>query len=206
MPAPRANRAGAPAALRRSAPIAAAGWLGLAVLELAAAGGVALGVVALVTRWLGQRLGGLEPAPATRRPRPRSTPVLPTMPAMPGKPVLRVGRGAIVAASLGTGFLVVLLAAGAAEAWRFDRRPADFFQTLPAPQRIGAERLMGYHWVDEDSGIVQIPIERAMSLLAQRGLPARSQPEGQQYPDVGLGGPTDSNGGRPPAQAVTAPP
>lgn len=37
------------------------------------------------------------------------------------------------------------------------------------------ETLATYGWVDQKAGIVRIPIERAMDLIAQRGLPARSQ-------------------------------
>lgn len=36
-----------------------------------------------------------------------------------------------------------------------------------------AERLSTYAWVDRDAGVVQLPIERAIELLATRGLPAR---------------------------------
>jgi hypothetical protein len=35
--------------------------------------------------------------------------------------------------------------------------------------------LYSYGWVDEKAGIVHIPIERAMELIAQRGLPVRPQ-------------------------------
>jgi hypothetical protein len=35
--------------------------------------------------------------------------------------------------------------------------------------------LDSYGWVDEKAGTVRIPIERAMDLLVQRGLPVRSQ-------------------------------
>jgi hypothetical protein len=35
--------------------------------------------------------------------------------------------------------------------------------------------LYSYGWVDEKAGTVHIPIERAMELLAQRGLPVRPQ-------------------------------
>jgi hypothetical protein len=35
--------------------------------------------------------------------------------------------------------------------------------------------LYSYGWVDEKAGTVRIPIDRAMDLLAQRGLPVRSQ-------------------------------
>jgi hypothetical protein len=35
--------------------------------------------------------------------------------------------------------------------------------------------LYSYGWVDEKAGIMHIPIERAMELIAQRGLPVRPQ-------------------------------
>jgi len=38
------------------------------------------------------------------------------------------------------------------------------------------DMLASYGWVDQKNGIVRIPIDRAMDLLAQRGLPVR--PEG----------------------------
>ncbi|HXM44708.1 MAG TPA: hypothetical protein VN924_25955 [Bryobacteraceae bacterium] len=38
--------------------------------------------------------------------------------------------------------------------------------------RAAEERAMHqYAWIDPDKGIVQIPVERAMDLIAQRGLP-----------------------------------
>jgi hypothetical protein len=37
--------------------------------------------------------------------------------------------------------------------------------------------LYSYGWVNEQQGIVRIPIERAMDLLVQRGLPVRPQTE-----------------------------
>ncbi|MFZ3340098.1 MAG: hypothetical protein WA609_05260 [Terriglobales bacterium] len=42
--------------------------------------------------------------------------------------------------------------------------------------------LATYNWVDKDKGIVQIPIDRAMDLIVQRGLPVRSQEKGQEQP------------------------
>jgi hypothetical protein len=36
--------------------------------------------------------------------------------------------------------------------------------------------LENYSWVDRSKGTVRIPIERAMELIAQRGLPVRQQP------------------------------
>jgi hypothetical protein len=32
-----------------------------------------------------------------------------------------------------------------------------------------------YHWVDQQNGVVGIPVEEAIKLLAQRGLPSRDQ-------------------------------
>jgi len=36
-------------------------------------------------------------------------------------------------------------------------------------------KLHSYGWVDEQAGVVRIPIDRAMELVAQRGLPTRPQ-------------------------------
>lgn len=38
-----------------------------------------------------------------------------------------------------------------------------------------ADILNSYGWVDQKAGIVHIPIDRAMDLVAQRGLPVRTQ-------------------------------
>ena len=41
-------------------------------------------------------------------------------------------------------------------------------------------QLSGYAWIDRDAGLVRIPIERAIDLVAKRGLPARTvNPEGK---------------------------
>jgi hypothetical protein len=44
-------------------------------------------------------------------------------------------------------------------------------------RRDKAAALEGYHWVDRAGGIVQIPIERAMELTAERAQPAAAAPE-----------------------------
>jgi hypothetical protein len=45
--------------------------------------------------------------------------------------------------------------------------------------RAAEEKLLhSYGWVDQEKGIVRIPIERAIDTLAERGLPARPQSEG----------------------------
>jgi len=38
--------------------------------------------------------------------------------------------------------------------------------------------LNSYGWVDKDAGIVKIPVDRAMEILAKKDLPARKQKEG----------------------------
>jgi hypothetical protein len=43
--------------------------------------------------------------------------------------------------------------------------------TLLAAQN---QKLNSYGWIDRSNGIVQIPIDRAIDLLAQRGLPSRT--------------------------------
>jgi hypothetical protein len=35
--------------------------------------------------------------------------------------------------------------------------------------------LNSYGWVDEEAGVVRIPIDRAMELTLERGLPTRSE-------------------------------
>jgi hypothetical protein len=35
--------------------------------------------------------------------------------------------------------------------------------------------LNSYGWVDKEAGVVKIPVERAMEILAKKGLPARKQ-------------------------------
>ncbi len=49
--------------------------------------------------------------------------------------------------------------------------------------------LSNYTWVDESKGTVRIPIERAMELIAQRGLPV-AQPVQAQQPMTGDSAPT----------------
>jgi hypothetical protein len=46
----------------------------------------------------------------------------------------------------------------------------DLKQVLQTEDAI----LSAYRWIDKDAGIVGIPVERAIQILAKRGLPARS--------------------------------
>ena len=65
---------------------------------------------------------------------------------------------------------------------------ADEIKSFPQPRletderneinqfRLGEEqKLHTYGWVDQSAGVVRIPIDRAMELIAQRGLPTELQ-------------------------------
>lgn len=41
-----------------------------------------------------------------------------------------------------------------------------------------AGKLHSYGWIDRRQGIIRIPIERAMALIAERGLPTRAPAQG----------------------------
>lgn len=52
---------------------------------------------------------------------------------------------------------------------------------LPLEERITLQQeenklLTSYGWVDQQKGVVRLPITRAMQLIAERGLPVREQP------------------------------
>jgi hypothetical protein len=73
-------------------------------------------------------------------------------------------------------------------------------EEAPAAERAAQlspalERLRGYGWVDEEAGTVRIPIEQAIELLAEQGLPAA---ENESAPAFGLDAAyrADSSGGR----------
>jgi hypothetical protein len=53
-------------------------------------------------------------------------------------------------------------------------------QDLATMKAATEEVLDSYAWMDRDAGIVRIPIERAIDLLAERGLPKTASSEEQQ--------------------------
>jgi hypothetical protein len=70
---------------------------------------------------------------------------------------------------------------------------------FPQPRLEGDERreiddfreqeeqtLNSYGWVDQQAGVVRIPIDRAMQLMAQRGLPTRPQAGTEPSSDVNM--------------------
>lgn len=50
--------------------------------------------------------------------------------------------------------------------------PGEDVKTLRAAED---SMLKSYGWIDRQKGIVRIPVDRAIEILAQRGLPARAQ-------------------------------
>jgi len=80
---------------------------------------------------------------------------------------------------------------------------ADLTQTFPTPRLLNDDGdqdvanmharedllLDNYTWIDQSKGTVRIPIERAMELIAQRGLPA-APPVQAQAPMTGDSTPT----------------
>lgn len=59
------------------------------------------------------------------------------------------------------------------------RFPRPNLQVNPRDELLALEArddavLHSYGWVDREAGVVRIPIERAMELVAERGLPTRS--------------------------------
>src|SRR5271157_2336885 len=54
--------------------------------------------------------------------------------------------------------------------------PKDLKQYKAAQEEI----LNSYGWVDQNAGVVRIPIDRAMDILAQKGLPVRGATPAKQ--------------------------
>lgn len=58
------------------------------------------------------------------------------------------------------------------------------------------ERLNNYGWVSREANVVHIPIDRAMALVAERGLPTRPAAAAAEFGDQATSAPQDSSGGR----------
>ncbi len=68
--------------------------------------------------------------------------------------------------------------------------PAD----LKALREEEDQKLNTYRWIDRSKGIVQIPIDRAMEIIANENL---RHEQGKTYNDVGKDAPVDWRSGRP---------
>jgi hypothetical protein len=181
----------------------AARWLRPVAATLAAlliAAGTAWLAVRLVMLAIGSAAGAAEEWQDTSQARQPPPPAQPPNTEETETPLEAHARhiGQWVLGLSAGGLLVLVVAALVAQSLFQDRRPADYFQPVGARPMPAANLLQGYHWVDQSAGVVQIPIDQAMELLAQRGLPARSAAESQAFSDQGQGGPSDSSGGRTP--------
>jgi hypothetical protein len=73
--------------------------------------------------------------------------------------------------------------------------PEPRLEETPAPDlkafRDSEEKaLTSYGWVDQKAGVVRIPIDRAIELTAQRGLPSRAEKDRPAASDTSV--PTES--------------
>ena len=76
-------------------------------------------------------------------------------------------------------------AEGSAPVAALQRTPQE---DLRAYRRTKAAALEGYRWIDRDAGVVQIPIERAMELVAaERAAPQPAQSEPVHAPAAARG-------------------
>jgi hypothetical protein len=114
--------------------------------------------------------------------------------------IIHVGLGLVYALlieqAMETGELRYPLAAAQGERLPPTPRLQQFPQNDLYQFRQDEERLLQrYGWMNRNSGIVHIPIEDAMRLTVERGLPART-PEGGQSPETPGLMPSDASAGR----------
>jgi hypothetical protein len=67
------------------------------------------------------------------------------------------------------------------------------FDDVKELRRSEARYIHRYEWVDQNSGVVRIPIERAMDLIAERGLPHRTAKPAEGVPEAGNSAPEAGN-------------
>ena len=131
------------------------------------------------------------------------------------RPFVMVGIGLVVVVAIISLVLWGLFNWANARLAAGDPRPGPMARTTqvpPAPrlqvsprqewgQMLAEQRqqLESYGWVDQNAGRARIPIERAMELVLERGLPARAGGPGlEQSPDFQEADDLESEGGQPP--------
>jgi hypothetical protein len=133
--------------------------------------------------------------------------------------LLWMGLG-LVAVTFASGVVVFFLLRGFLQSERAAAGPPPLIAAPPAvvsgPQllarpehelarvrQLEAEQIDSYGWIDAQQGLVRIPIDRAIDLVAAQGLPSR------QTPPVGAGDSaalTAGTDGEPAGEPVEAPP
>lgn len=95
------------------------------------------------------------------------------------KPRLGLALSLVIGGLVLVGFFVLLnnptMRAGAPALARTPTPQATPDEALRQLRATEDATLMTYGWVDRQNGIVHVPIDRAMELLLQRGLPTRPQ-------------------------------
>ena len=89
--------------------------------------------------------------------------------------LVAVGASAILFALIPTGTSPLPTGIPPSEP-RLEVAPANDFQSLRSTQEAD---LNSYGWVNQNAGIVHIPIDKAMGIIAERGLPLESANTGQ---------------------------
>jgi hypothetical protein len=67
------------------------------------------------------------------------------------------------------------------------RLQVDARKDLAAYQKEQQQTLETYGWMDQKAGVVRVPIDRAMDLLLEKGLPVRAESAASQKPVGGTG-------------------
>ena len=119
-----------------------------------------------------------------------------------------IQAGKVILAGLGLALaLIAVLAGGRFALQKMDEAtaaPAVVVEPLPLSEpallvdeplnwqeqlAIQKSKIEGYAWVDQKAGVVRIPVERAIALVAERGLPVR----GAISPAQGAGNPAGAH-------------
>lgn len=113
--------------------------------------------------------------------------------------------GLIAISAVGFGVTYVLYQAFGQPVEREDELPEEFVRSRPAPpeptwhrrtqdleetRQAADEALNNYAWVDEEAGIARVPISRAMEMISEQGLPAKTEsdkPETSEPPPAESG-------------------
>ena len=73
-------------------------------------------------------------------------------------------------------------------------------------RQLEAEQVDSYGWIDAQQGLVRIPIDRAIDLVAAQGLPSRQSPRAGAVDSAALATGPDGEGAGEPVSAPTAEP
>ena len=111
-----------------------------------------------------------------------------------GKFAIGLALVCVISLALLFGFFRYLLSEEGGKAPEIAKSPPNPVLETEPPVELKAFRaaeeheLNTYGWVDQQKGIVRVPIDRAIDMLAKKGLPARQQ----QPPDSGVSVPMES--------------